>query len=359
MRILVIRLHLLGDLAHSLPVLADLRVAYPDATFDWLVADDWAEFLTAFSDINRTWVYPRRVWRGPWQVLARLADVKAWFRHLAAEPYDLVIDLHGQLRTGFIAWWLGRTARAKGRFCRVIGPAGVWASEALAARFYDEVIGPSAQEPLHAVVRARRLVAAAIGSQHQDPRELGGGYGLPRFAIKRIGPDTSPLTVTSVKKVLFVPNSAREQKCWPHDNWALLARRLLSDESANEIAIEIAWGSDTEKQRAEDLVRAAQPSEFGNSLGRIGPAPKRTQAEWVTALGSYALICGNDTGLVQLALVQGFRVVTIYVDSPRAWTAGLFSGQIDLGDLKSPPPVNEAEDACRQILRLTQRMPSG
>ena len=40
MKILIVKLSSLGDIVHTLPSLAALRNAYPDAEIDWLVEEE-------------------------------------------------------------------------------------------------------------------------------------------------------------------------------------------------------------------------------------------------------------------------------------------------------------------------------
>ena len=44
-RILIVRLGSMGDILHSLPVLASLKESFPDWEVDWLVESRWRPLL--------------------------------------------------------------------------------------------------------------------------------------------------------------------------------------------------------------------------------------------------------------------------------------------------------------------------
>src|SRR5256885_13670517 len=48
-RILIARLSAMGDIVHSLPAVAALRRAFPQATIGWAIEERWVELLAAKS----------------------------------------------------------------------------------------------------------------------------------------------------------------------------------------------------------------------------------------------------------------------------------------------------------------------
>ena len=89
MRVLLIRLRLIGDVVLSTPVIRALRRAFPDATLTYLVERDAAAVVAGNRDLDRIIVVERT--RGLRRVLD---DVKlAW--QLRRDRYDVVIDMHG------------------------------------------------------------------------------------------------------------------------------------------------------------------------------------------------------------------------------------------------------------------------
>ena len=105
MRVLLIRLRLIGDVVLSTPVIRALRRAYPDATLNYLVERDAAPVVAGNRDLNRLIVVERT--RGARRVLD---DVKlAW--QLRRDRYDVVIDLHGGPRSSWLTLATGAPQR--------------------------------------------------------------------------------------------------------------------------------------------------------------------------------------------------------------------------------------------------------
>ena len=53
-RILIARLSAMGDIVHSLPAVAALRRALPQATIGWAIEERWVDLLAAKSAARKT-----------------------------------------------------------------------------------------------------------------------------------------------------------------------------------------------------------------------------------------------------------------------------------------------------------------
>ena len=107
-RILIIKPSSLGDVIHALPVLDGLRRAWPAAKIDWLVGEAFAGILEGHPAIDTLIRFDRRrfarLLTSPTVAMAFLS----FCRDLRQRAYDLVIDLQGLFRSG----WLSRATRA-------------------------------------------------------------------------------------------------------------------------------------------------------------------------------------------------------------------------------------------------------
>ncbi|MBU0718290.1 MAG: lipopolysaccharide heptosyltransferase I [Planctomycetes bacterium] len=110
-RILIVKPSSLGDVVHALPVLHGLRTRYPQATIDWLVNSSLAPLIEEHPQLSRIVPFDRRRY-------ARLAsdpkaarDFARFVRELRKRKYEVVIDLQGLFRTGFLAWASGAPVR--------------------------------------------------------------------------------------------------------------------------------------------------------------------------------------------------------------------------------------------------------
>lgn len=99
-RILLIKLSSLGDVIHALPTLEALRSLYPRGHITWLVEDTNAPVLAGHKALDEVWPVPRPRF-GKGRFLANLQETIQAARRLRQEPFDLVIDLQGLLKSAF------------------------------------------------------------------------------------------------------------------------------------------------------------------------------------------------------------------------------------------------------------------
>jgi len=192
-RILLIKTSSLGDVVHNLPVVSDLRRAFPDAHVEWVVERAFADIPRRHPGVARVIEVEIRRWRSAfWRGEVRRAahDV---LNILKREPYDAVVDTQGLLKSAWLAW-------------RARGPAyGLdWASarEPLAF-FYDRTF--AIPWTLHAVERNRQLAARALGYAPD---------GVPDFGIT-----ATPAAGEAPYAVLLHATSAAA-KLWPESHWS-------------------------------------------------------------------------------------------------------------------------------------------
>src|SRR5687768_11892640 len=105
MKVLLIRLRLIGDVVFTTPIPRALKRAFPGARVSYLVEDAAAPVVAHNPHIDELIVIRRA--RG-WQ---RIRDDVALARRLRATKYDVVIDLHGGPRSSWLAWATGARQR--------------------------------------------------------------------------------------------------------------------------------------------------------------------------------------------------------------------------------------------------------
>jgi ADP-heptose:LPS heptosyltransferase len=113
--LLAIRLGAMGDVLRTLPPVRLIRRALPDARIFWVVEDRWSVVLEDHPDLDGTVTLPRREWdrlvRSPvsWpRLLSSLGRARRALRRVRA---DLVVDFHGNLRSGLFGWMSGAGVR--------------------------------------------------------------------------------------------------------------------------------------------------------------------------------------------------------------------------------------------------------
>lgn len=110
-RVLLIKPSSLGDVVHALPVLHALRRRYPHAGIDWLVATPFASLLEGHPDISEVILFDRKRFARLARSLRVVREFLRFVGRLRARRYDLVIDLQGLFRSGFLAAASGAPVR--------------------------------------------------------------------------------------------------------------------------------------------------------------------------------------------------------------------------------------------------------
>ncbi|MBL8403401.1 MAG: lipopolysaccharide heptosyltransferase I, partial [Dechloromonas sp.] len=197
MRILIVKTSSLGDVIHNLPVISDIRRHFPQAQIDWCVEESFSAIPRLHPGVGRVIPVAVRRWRKKLLQAATWREMAEFRRQLASETYDAIIDTQGLLKSALIA------SRAKGPR---LGYAADAAREPAAARWYNRHFHVS--RDLHAVIRNRRLVAAALGYQIE---------GEPDYGIET--PPASFSWLPHRPYAVFLTATSRDDKLWPEANW--------------------------------------------------------------------------------------------------------------------------------------------
>jgi lipopolysaccharide heptosyltransferase I len=275
-RILLIKPSSLGDIVHSMPVVAALKQRWPAAHLTWLVKRQWAELVERIEGVDRVWPFDATV-GGALRVLPALRS----------ERWDLVLDLQGLFRSAAI----GRLSGGRVRVGFANGREGSpW--------FYTTRV-PVPTSEMHAVDRYL-LVAAAVGAPLQGP---------PQFRFKMPEQDQA-----AVQSLLRSRGIAREQrwiamhvsarwrtKRWPLESFATVADRLMK-EGLGPIVV---MGSLDERKEVERLKQLTTTS----LVDLTGAVPLGCLPAF---LSKAAAMITNDSGPMQIAAAVGTPVVALF-----------------------------------------------
>src|SRR5436309_7262401 len=163
--ILIIKPSSLGDIVHTLPAVAAIRDAHPNATITWVMNPEFMPPARGNSDVNHVHVFPRR----EFSALGAPLSMMPWLKETRKLRPDLALDFQGLLRSAFIA----RVSGAKQVFGMSDGREG-------SRFFYSRTAKVNRRE--HAVERYLKLAelaGAQIGDALRCP--LPTGDPLPRF----------------------------------------------------------------------------------------------------------------------------------------------------------------------------------
>ena len=285
-RILIIKPSSFGDVIHALPVLNGLRRRYPRAQISWLVNYNCAGLLEGQPALDEIIRFDRKRYARVGWSLSVTADFAAFIRGLQARRFDLVVDLQGLFRSGFMAFASGAGTRL-----------GFGSAREFAWMFYTHRVSVRERD-MHAVDR-NWLFGRALGFE-DAPID----FHLPvrveaRTAIRQ------KLEAAGLKAgppyVLMAPGTRWETKIWPAEHFAEVARRVR-DQYGGAIVLA---GMDSEVPLANRVAELA-----GGEI--INVAGRTSLAELIALVDGAAMVVMHDSGPMHLALALGKPMVAIY-----------------------------------------------
>jgi len=207
-RILFIKPSSPGDIIHALPVLHGLRRRYPKAHLAWLVSSSFADLIEADPAINEVIRFDRRRFARLGRSLQVTREFIAFVRQLRSRRFDLVIDLQGLFRSGFLAYASGAGVRI-----------GFAASREMAWLFYTDKIRPDARAA-HAADK-NYAIAGLLGFEDQpmdfDVRLAVADRARAAELLKTAG------FLPGERYAVLAPGTRWETKCWPSERFGRLA----------------------------------------------------------------------------------------------------------------------------------------
>ena len=289
-RICIVRLGGLGDVINTLPALDAVGAACPDARITWLVEAPWQDILPCAPRLDDVIAVPKREWltklRGLDDLSKLPGDVARFVKDLRAHKFDLVIDFHGNLRSGIVAFTTGAKTR--------VGYAPAFCKEFnyLFTNEHHAVGGGR----IHRIDRALALAEAAGAERVTDTPKMDVREDTLEFARQAF--DDAGLTTRPV--VAIHPGTSRfgAYKRWPIESYNEVIRIL--DEHG--IASLITWGPNEH----EMVVEAA-----AGTHAVISPQT-RSVAELAALLSLCDAFLGADTGSGLVAAAVDTPPVSIF-----------------------------------------------
>jgi ADP-heptose:LPS heptosyltransferase len=164
-KILIIKPSSLGDVVHTLPAVAAIRDATPDADITWVINPEWATLLRGNPDVDHLHIFPRAEFRG----FGAAVRMWPWILQTHRLRADIAFDFQGLLRSALIA----KVSGAKKIYGLSDGREG-------SRLFYHQIAQVNRSE--HAVDRYLKLAQGAGADPDRPVRfAIPSGDALPRF----------------------------------------------------------------------------------------------------------------------------------------------------------------------------------
>ena len=272
MNFLIVRLGALGDIVHTIPAVAALRKAHPNARIDWVVDARHAPFAELVLPVDRI-------------IRLEKATVNAWVdlvRRLRPYRYDVALDFQGLMKSALLA-------RASGA-ARVVG-FSIWHLREKGARpFYSEVDG--GESVPHVIGKNLSLLSTVGVSSSELEFPLAEAPSPALDAVRR--------DIGDAPFALINPGAAWPNKRWPAARFGEVASFVRDVRGLQPIVL---WGP-AEEALARDVVATS-----GNAA-RMAPAT--TMADLLELSRHASLMVSGDTGPLHIAGAAGTPLVAIF-----------------------------------------------
>jgi lipopolysaccharide heptosyltransferase I len=274
-RILIIKPSAIGDVVHALPVLARVKKTWRAARVSWLVTPACSGLLDGHPLLDEVILFDRKRF-GHWWRHPRLAmELRRFTRSLKTRGFDLVIDLQGLFRSG----WLARKTGAPVR-------VGFANARELAWAFYTHRVPIKTMEQ-HAISRYQAL-ATFIGCAEGPVEFPFATTEEDRACVRELLQDRG------ANYAVLMPGTNWETKRWPVEKFAALVEPLRERFGLTSV---LAGGADA----------AAMARDLPGALNLAG----KTSLKQLTALlEGAALVVANDSGPMHIASALGRPLVT-------------------------------------------------
>lgn len=280
--VLVLRLDRIGDVLMSLPALADLRAALPNARIR-LAVGRWSQEVASSAPVDQV-----LIWNAPWvgrqsegcESVGKLRG-KAWA--LRSAKLDLAIDLQGDLRASLLLWMSGARVR--------VGYANTGGAYLLTH------IVPL-DETVSWVEQNQQAVALAVGQRAGVPRPD------PLLESDRdfVGRLFRALSLEAKRPLVGIhPSGGRLVKQWDVARWRELALRLQREFQSTILIT----GSEADRPLAEAVGTGllAAPLDLSGKL---------TVRETMAVISALDLFLSPDTGPMHMACAVGTPSVAVF-----------------------------------------------
>lgn len=289
MKVLIVKVSALGDVVHSLPVLAYLHSAHPAVEIDWLVEEGFSSILTEHPLINQVIPLQTKRWR-KLSFVSMVGEVIRFARRLRHQRYDLVFDLQGNSKSGLF------TLLSRGR--------EKYGFDRHQVREWPNLLATNHRVALsagdhHVAQRALAVVRAAV-PQGSDVRSAG-PLAVNIEARQRVEQQLADRQLTEKKLVVLHYGTTWQTKLWSLNSWQQLAQRLVAE--ANVVPL-LTWGNEQERTAAQMISQATE--------GRALVWPRGSLTELVALLDRVTLVVGCDTGPIHIAAALGTPTVSLF-----------------------------------------------
>lgn len=325
---LVIRFSSAGDIVLATPLLRALRSRFPHAEIDFAVKRDYAGLVRHHPAITRVLELPGG---GGGEALRRLrADVRAG-------QYDLLIDIHGSLRSRWLCVGTGRVVRVRKRVIPRMVLVGF--KKNVYARWGG---APSVVERYFEPVKPLGVQDDGMGPELFPAPE---DYST----VSRILSDTG--IRDGERCVVLAPGARHWSKRWPAERFAAVGAALASGSGRHPAKPGGVWcfllGGADDTTVCADIAGGIRNQSPGANV--VNLAGRLTLTGCGLIMDRASVVITNDTALMHIAAARKRPVVAIFGPTVREFgffPVGTTSVVLERTDLACRPCTHIGGPTC-------------
>ena len=291
MRILLVRLRLIGDVVFTTPAIGALRRRFPDARLTYLVEAAAEPIVKHHPGLDDVVVVERPRGLARWRYDLQLA------RRLRAERFDIAIDFHGGPRSSLLTWATGAPQR--------IGydlPGRRWCYTTRLP--WTRSLVP----PRHSVLNQWDLLTP-LGIEPPDRARDAVTMRVDAATEARVQARLAAAAVPADAPVIVVHVSAGNPfRRWPAASFASVAADLARDDARRRVII---TSGPSEAAAAEAVALEARRL-AGDAAAGIVRTGEFDLAELRALVGRAALYIGGDSGPLHVAATTQTPIVALF-----------------------------------------------
>ena len=323
MKILLVRLRLLGDVVFTTPLLHGLRRRYPHADITYVVEPSAAPVVADNPHLTDVVTVPKSTG------MARIHGDLATALNLRRRAFDVAIDLHGGPRSAWLVW----ASRAPMRIGYRI-PGRTW-------MYTHAVDRPADAAPRHSVRNQWDLLGPLdVGpcDPERDPVEMvesRDANARVSQLLRHAGIEpTAPLVVVHV-------SAGNPFRRWPPEAFIVTIERLVRQDPSRRVIVTSGPSDTAAASTISDEVRRR----LGELAVAVPAIPEFDVSELHSVIRRAALFIGGDSGPLHIAATTDAPIVAILgptlPERSMPWRSSAdFAEGVDVGALPCRP--------CRQ-----------
>jgi heptosyltransferase-1 len=278
-RILIVRLGSMGDILHSLPVLASLEGSFPNWEVDWLVEPRWRPLLEGIGYLSRIVNLDTLGWRKDPLSAESWSGLRDAIGTLRERRYDCALDLQASIKSAAACYLSG--AR------EILGFEAPWLKEPACGVFYTRRV--SAAGTVH-MVETNLALATALGATTR-PVE----FPLPPGNPALISED-----LWNGEWAVVNPGAGWRSKLWPAERYAEVCDAVAKRYSLR-VVLNCGPGEEELARQVAKGCGHARPCIYSGEIPGLIALLRRSR-----------LMVGPDTGPVHLAAALGVPTVGLF-----------------------------------------------